>query len=320
MEKRLVTLPNGNHVVVNEAGRRVYKTFMVVTASYQCDKRCPFCTAKITMWPRGADRWERMDEALSLCERHGIVFEYLTMSGNGEPSMQDPDEMRRLRATFDRYAHLFQYRRFQTGGNVYWEPGIWDVFGPDHVFETTRVSLDDAADMRVLGYDRNYTQSPLFPRSRTVFNHTLLRSNEGALLEDIEGYVRRFGDVLAAINLKILNVNTLDEGDTHSRPSRWILDHGLGKADVERIVALMDARFPRVADYNPFYDRYEWIHASGKRITLYARRAKYGLPNVVYYKGDLVDYELKPLCLALPDGTDLPSLFRAARETSQSLS
>ncbi|OGL99451.1 hypothetical protein A2304_02420 [Candidatus Uhrbacteria bacterium RIFOXYB2_FULL_57_15] len=314
--KRLVQLPNGEFVVANELGQRVYKTFMVVSASFRCDKGCPCCTAQITTWPKGEDCWERMDDCLARCEQAGITFEYVTMSGNGEPSMYPADVLRGLKETFDRYDHLFEYRRFQTGGNILWEPEVWNIFGPTYVFETTRMSLDDAEDMEILRYRRNYTESPLFPRSRVVFNHTLLRRNEHRLLADIEGYVRRFSNVLAAVNLKILNPNTFDPNDLSSRQSQWILKHGLGKNDGQRIVELMDAHFPRVNDYNPFYDRYEWLHPSGIKITLYARLASYGLPNIVFYQGKLVDYGLKPQRLELPEGTDILALWRAAGEQS----
>lgn len=314
MEKRLVQLPNGKFVVANAAGQRVYKTFMVVSASFRCDKRCPCCTAKITNWPKGPDHWERMDDCLARCERAGITFEYDTFSGNGEPGMIDERELEKVKKSCDRYAHLFEYHRFQTGGNIMWKPRVWNIFGPTYVFETTRMSLDDAEDMEILGYRRNYTESPLFPRSRVVFNHTLLRRNEHRLLADIEGYVRRFGNELVALNLKILNPNTFNPKDLTSRQSRWIVENGLGKEDGQRIINLMDANYKRVNGYNPFYDRYEWLHPTGIKIMLYARRTSYGLPNIVFYQGNLVDYELRPQQLELPEGTDLIELWRAAGE------
>ena len=85
MQKSLRETAEGS-IVVNEDGKRVFKTFMVVSSAFNCDKDCPYCTAKITQWPEGENNWENMEECLQRVEEAGIVFEYLTISGNGEPS------------------------------------------------------------------------------------------------------------------------------------------------------------------------------------------------------------------------------------------
>ncbi|PJA46209.1 hypothetical protein CO174_00590 [Candidatus Uhrbacteria bacterium CG_4_9_14_3_um_filter_50_9] len=317
MEKRLVQLPDGQYVVVDALGHRIYKTFMVVGSRYTCDKNCPYCTAKITLWPGGNNHWEQMASQIERCERAGIRFEYLTMSGNGEPSKNPIGELRELRDVFDRFPHLFEYRRFQTSGNIFWNPEIFALFGHDHVFEITRVSLDSAEDMQGLCYNRDYTQAPAFQEARVVFNHCLLKANYHRLLEDIDAYIQRYGRVLHSLNLKILNTNTFDETQLSSRYSQWILDTGLGKGDVDMVVAVMNNHFERVNDYNPFFDRFEWRHPSGMLITLYARRTPYGLPNIVFYRGALVDYSLHPQHIELPEDVDLKALFNAAPEVAR---
>ncbi|MFC1638904.1 hypothetical protein ACFL26_01380 [Patescibacteria group bacterium] len=303
MQKNLVQLPEGGHVVLNELGKRVYKTFMIVGSRFKCDKGCPFCTAHITDWPKGPNCWERMPELLQSCEDAGIFFEYLTMSGNGEPAMNPPEELRFLRGVFDRFAHLFEYRRFQTGGRIFTLPEVFEQFS-DFVFEITRGAVDNAADMKMLRYRRDYTRTEAFRGldRQVVFNHCLLHGSFGDLLDDIDRYRSEYAGQLYALNLKILNVNTLDESQFDNPGSQWILRNGLQKAELQRVLDVVDSRFERVEDYNPFFDRYEWRTEDGLPITLYARKAKYGLPNVVFYKGELVDYQLRPLDLTAPAG------------------
>jgi hypothetical protein len=304
MEKRLVRSTDMQTlIVVNEHGQRVYKTFMIVGSSFDCNKGCPFCTAHITDWPLGDNRWERMPELLQRCADAGIVFEYLTMSGNGEPAMNPRPELEYLRGVFDQFAHLFEYRRFQTGGLIFSRPCTFELFH-DFVFEITRASVDNDEDRRVLRYRRDYTQTDEFRglRQQVVFNHCLLHSTFGNLSADIDRYRREYGHQLYALNLKILNVNTLNETQLDNPGSRWILQHGLQKTDLQRILEVLDRQFKRVTDYNPFFDRYEWRTADGLPITLYARKAKYGLPNIVFYRGELVDYQLQPMDLRSSDG------------------
>jgi len=302
MDKRLVSSADGaTHIVVNEHGQRVYKTFMIVGSSFKCDKGCPFCTAHITDWPKGPNCWERMPELLQQCRDAGIRFEYLTMSGNGEPALNPLADLQFLRGVFDQFAQLFEYRRFQTGGRIFSRPEVFALFS-DFVFEITRCAVDNAADMKVLRYRRDYTQTPEFQGldRQVVFNHCLLHDSFDSLLEDIDRYRREHGEQLRALNLKILNVNTLDESQLDNPGSRWILKHGLQKTEVQRVLDVVDSRFERVQDYNPFFDRYEWRTEDGLPITLYARRTKYGLPNIVFYRGELVDYQLQPQDLSVP--------------------
>lgn len=285
----------GNHVVLDNLGRRIYKTFMVVSQNFKCDKNCPFCTAKITLWPLAEDNWEKMDEQLQRCKDAGIAFEYLTISGNGEPSLYPKEVMRNWREIFDKHDNLFFYKRFQTGGNVFFDQEAHGLFS-DYVFETTRVSLDDAVDMKVLRYKRNYTETENFRKSGVVLNHTLLNENRGSVVEDIKGYLQRFPN-LYALNLKILNTNTFDESQLDNKYSRWILENGVLKRDAEEIAEQVAEIFPLTKGFNEFYDRvvFEGDTSDGRTIpiTFYTRKMPYGLANVVFYQGRLVDYKLK---------------------------
>ncbi len=328
--KQLVVLDGQPHAVCPETEKLIYKTFMVVTSGfrkdtiasgenpYLCNKKCPFCTAMITRWPRVEDRWELMSARLDECQRNEIWFEYLTISGNGEPSLVPVEELAYLKQVFDQKLHLFGYRRFQTGGAIFFIDRVFDLFGREFTFEITRLSVDDEEDMAGLVYKGNYTQTDAFKSAKVVFNIVLLKDNVRDVLSIINRYVERFGDILAGLNLKILNVNTFDEAEVKNPQSQWILHNGLLKAEGDQVVRTMDQTFCRLEEnFDPFLDRYVWngpALPSGRQIpiTLYARRAKYGLANVVYYGGNLVDYQLQPI--RVPTSQERERIFAMARE------
>ncbi len=287
---------HGNRVALDDHGHKVYKTLMIVGQSYACDKDCPYCTAKITQWPTGSDQWQRLGDCLGRIEQAGVRFEYLTISGNGEPSLQPLPVLKDIRAVFDQYDHLFTYKRMQTSGNIFFHPERWEMF-KDYVFEITRVSLDDDEDHSVLRAPKKYTQSDLFWKSSVVLNHSLLRKNIGTLINDINGYLARFPN-LHVLNLKILNVNTLDSQLVNNSGSQWILDNAILKEEADDIADILKKHFPETDSYHEFYDRIVFEgktpHGRTVPITFYTRDKNYGLANIVFYKGELVDYQLQP--------------------------
>ena len=265
---------------------------MVVGNSFNCDKDCPYCTAKITVWPKGDDNWHKMKEYLELFRKENIVFEYLTISGNGEPSLNSYNDLNMLKNLFEEYSDLFYYKRFQTSGNIFWNDKVFDLFR-DYAFEITRVSTITGYDMDILKYTKDYTKTDNFAEAQIIFNHVILKNNINNLLDDINYYLTNYSN-LYTLNLKILNLNTLDESRLNNPYSKWILDNAIQKSDYQKIVKTISREYKLIENYNPFFDRFEWATTTNIPITLYARKIKYGLPNIVYYRGDLVDYQLNP--------------------------
>jgi organic radical activating enzyme len=285
--------------------RRAFKTFMVVSEQFRCKAKCPYCTAKITKWPKpeGGDNWDKMEGILAHLDNLGVWFEYLTISGNGEPSEYDLDTLKLWADVFERYSHLFTYMRMQTWGNIFdpAEQEKWEVV-KDFVFEITRPFADSAHNAAVLGIP-DYTQWENFKNSKVVFNHVLLKDRKDSVVEDVRMYLSEYPN-MQSLNLKILNPNTkvdnkVDGLDSLPRGTRWILENGMTKDDADEVVAIMDAAFERIHTHDDWTDRYEWDagDGTGRKITLYARRVKYGKHNVVYYGGETIDYDLSKVDL-----------------------
>lgn len=54
-----------------------------------CDKKCPYCIAKITKWPIRQDCLEKLEEKLLFLKTKNIRFKYFVISGNGDQAMEN---------------------------------------------------------------------------------------------------------------------------------------------------------------------------------------------------------------------------------------
>ncbi|PJA46208.1 hypothetical protein CO174_00585 [Candidatus Uhrbacteria bacterium CG_4_9_14_3_um_filter_50_9] len=276
------------------------ENFLIILDRRGCNKRCPYCTAKITNWPCGNDRLHLLADVLEGIQERGTLFDYLTISGNGEPAFYRPETLSFLREVIDTHRKPFRYLRIQTGGHLFFDPVKFEYFH-DFIMELTRVAVDPEEDMRILGYRRDHTRTHTYKRATIGLNHVLLRANFPTLLDDLERYRDQLGDRLHNVNLKILNVNTrVDErtrtGEVFSPEARWIQQHALLAEDVDRVIEQVSGRLPLVGTYNPITDQVVWdLH--GVPLVMVTKRQRYGRLHVTFNKGELIDYLLRPIPL-----------------------
>ena len=73
-----------------------YKEFELILSSFNCDKNCPYCTAKITKWPVVDDKLDVLEEKLKYLRDKDISFRYFIFCGNGEPSLANFDNFKKV--------------------------------------------------------------------------------------------------------------------------------------------------------------------------------------------------------------------------------
>lgn len=304
---------NGKLLAFDDLGRRLYSAWMIVTSQYGCNKRCPFCTAKITGWPEGTDKWDQMGRLLSQLQDASVAFDHVTVSGNGEPSMLSLESLRQLSQTLDGFPNMWKKKTFQTSGNIFAFPDKWELF-KDYMFSITRMALQSEKDMEQMGYGRDYSQLPLFKKSKVTFNIPLLKNNINQLKDLINSYTALYPN-LKSITLKILNLNTLDENKANlSSCSQWIKDNALPPSDREMVVETISSEWPLAQERDDFFDRYFW-HGPVP-IKMKAKRVKYGISNLVYYCGDIVDYEVRKRTIEEVSGAKIvgPPLYEIPQD------
>ncbi|MBD5400203.1 hypothetical protein HDR61_00425 [bacterium] len=271
-----------------------YKEFELIMSSFNCDKNCPYCTAKITQWPTVDNKLELLPVRLAELRDKGISFRYFILSGNGEPSLYDYETLKSiLDAT--RAVNIFDEKRMQTSGNLFFDDKKFNLMKDDFMFEITRTDFDSERDMKTLGYRRDYIHSQNFPNASVRLNYVMLKGKSfDEYIREIKQYIDTYPNI-KTVSLKTLNTNTRNTDISNPR-SQWILAHALTKADSDKIVRKMSEITPPTVKDEKFFDRYEWVY-NGVPITFYTKKLDYGYSNIVYYGGNLVDYKLNPIKL-----------------------
>lgn len=271
-----------------------YKEFELIGSSFKCDKNCPYCTAKITKWPIVNDKFELLEDKLMYLKENNISFRYFIFCGNGEPSLLDLKDFKTVvQAT--RKVNIFDEKRLQSSGNIFYEDEKLDLIKDDFIVEITRVSLDSKEDMQILGYKRDYINTENFKKANIRLNYVLLKNKKFEdYLEEIKEYINKYPNI-KTVSLKTLNLNTKN-GDINNPYSKWIIENALTKNDTNDIINFMSKNTKFVVSDEKFFDRYEWIY-EGVPITFYAKKLDYGYSNIVFYGGELVDYHLNKIQL-----------------------
>ena len=271
-----------------------YKEFELIGSSFKCDKNCPYCTAKITRWPSVEDKFELLEERLKYLKDNNIRFRYFIFCGNGEPSLLSFEDFKTV-VEATRKVNIFDEKRLQSSGNIFYEDKKLDLIKDDFIVEITRVSLDSKKDMEILGYKRDYINSNNFKKANIRLNYVLLKNKKFEdYLEEIKQYIDKYPNI-KTVSLKTLNLNTRNN-EINNPYSKWIIENALTKKDTDDIINFMSNNTQFVVSDEKFFDRYEWIY-EGVPITFYAKKLDYGYSNIVYYGGELVDYHLNKIKL-----------------------
>lgn len=271
-----------------------YKEFEFISSSFKCDKNCPYCTAKITKWPVRDNKLEKLEEQLKYLKENDVSFRYFIFCGNGEPSLMEYNDFEKVvQAT--RNVNIFDEKRLQSSGNIFYEDEKLDLIKNDFIVEITRVALDSKEDMRILGYKRDYINTENFKKANVRLNYVLLKNKKFEdYLEEIKMYIKKYPNI-KTVSLKTLNLNT-KENKIDNPYSKWIIENALTKSDTDEIIKFMTNNTEFVVSDEKFFDRFEWVY-EGVPITFYAKKLDYGISNIVYYGGDLVDYHLNDIVL-----------------------
>ena len=149
--------------------------------------------------------------------------------------------------------------------------------------------------MKILGYKRDYINTPNFKKANIRLNYVLLKNKKfEEYLKDIKEYIDKYPNI-KTVSLKTLNTNTRND-EINNPYSKWIIENALTKANTDEIIEYMNNNMIFAKSDDKFFDRYEWIY-KGVPITFYAKKLDYGYSNIVYYGGRLVDYKLNDIKL-----------------------
>lgn len=276
---------------------KTLKELEIILSSFECNKNCPYCTAKSTRWPLVEDDIQALELATSELFKLGYTFKYLTVGGNGEPTLHSYEK---LASIVDIYKDKpIQIKRVLTSGNIFKdsEEKKFNLFNDNgYVFEITVTSSNQLKDMETLGYDNKYLNSRLFKKAKRVrVNYVMLKDNNDKYLTEVKNLLDTYPNIETA-SIKLLNINTNTDDKSTNIIGDWIIKHGIPKSSREEIKDILnkDAQLKRINIVEDNFDTMSWEY-NGKEIYFSYKSTSYGQFDLVWYGDRFVDYKLNRL-------------------------
>lgn len=273
---------------------RNFKELEIILSSFKCDKNCPYCTAKITQWDQVDDDIYTLLMNVGQMKELGYTFHYVTIGGNGEPTLHDYQKLKDIVEMFDDWD--IPVKRVLTSGNVFRpeEKSKYDLFvSHGWMFEVTTTSFNNELDRETQGYDFNYFETAAFKKARIRLNYVLLHRNRDTYIQEIQEFSRKYTNI-ETLALKLLNINTKTNLVDNSL-SEWITKNAIGKMARGIIANELNANFEYVGEA---FDTHSWKMSNGKEVYFSWKKVEYGLYDLVYYGNKFITYHLEEVQLS----------------------
>lgn len=267
---------------------RDYKELEIILSSFACDKNCPYCTAKITKWGYVDDDTHLLGLNVAEMKELGYTFHYVTIGGNGEPTLHSYEKLKEIVEMFDDFN--IPVKRVLTSGNVFRPESrekleLFKQHG--WVFECTTTSFNGELDRETQGYDFDYFNTDAFAGARVRLNYVMLERNKDIFIDEIEKFHVLYPNI-ETFAIKLLNVNTLT-GKVDNPLSKWIVDNAVPKSRRQHIKNRLDAEF---GESKEAYDTFSW-DMDGKEVYFSWKKMEYGFADLVWYGNRFVNYQLE---------------------------
>ncbi len=282
-----------------------FKELEIILSDFICDKNCPYCTAKITTWPKVEDDIHMLSLYVGQMKKLGYEFHYVTLGGNGEPTKHSYKKLKQIVEMFDDYD--IPVKRVLTSGNIFREEEKekYELFkNHNWMFEVTTTSINHKLDRKVLGYNHNYFETKAFKEARIRLNYVLLNNNLNSFIQEIKEFSKRYPNI-ETLALKLLNVNT-KTGQVDNPLSEWIIKNAVPKSDRQKIADTLNQNFEYLGEA---YDTFSWKLNQNQEVYFSWKKMDYGLYDLVYYGNKFVNYQLEEVKLSHL----VPKLYFASR-------
>jgi len=270
-----------------------FKELEIILSDFKCNKNCPYCTAKITTWNKVEDDIYTLSMYVEQLKKQKVKFKYVTIGGNGEPTLHSYNKLKEIVELFDDYD--IPVKRVLTSGNIFRdkEQDKYKLFTSHNwYFEVTTTSISKEKDMKTLGYDNYYFDTDYFKNAKIRLNYVMLKSNWNTFIDEIKTFNSKYKNI-ETIAIKLLNINT-KTGLIDNKYSKWIVDNAIPKDKRNEIKEILDNNF----EYKEGkFDTYSWILDENHELYFSYKKEKYGLYDLVYYGNKFIDYNLEEIKL-----------------------
>lgn len=211
----------------------------LITNKNICNKNCPFCIAKSAGKIYNDiveinDEFFNFDDILQNLENNNIRFNRLVISRNGEPSFYSIEKILLIVETIKRHINMFNGIRLHTSGNIFYNEEKFKLFNnlENIEFDILKVSLNNKEDMKILKYDKDYTNTKLFRLANKIKLDialtNILKCDKFA--KELNEFTEKYS------NIKIIRFKELLCGKENTSQTKWIKEHKLEKEKFDRIL------------------------------------------------------------------------------------
>ena len=260
----------------------------IILPNYSCDRNCPFCIAKNNK-KFNDDKlvgFDKLSDIFKQLRKNDIKFERIVLSGNGEPSLYNLEDLRKVAKIIRDNNDLFDILRIHTSGNIFWEKEKFDLFNTlvsNVEFDVLRIAINPEKDMHILEYKRNYIQTETFKEAKKIkFDIALTKELESNTFSEELSKLLHNNSNIGIIRFKDLMIGENEE----SQQSQWVKDNKMSKIQFSELVSSL-------LSYYNCKSINELSLKSGIKI-VFENTGNYP-KDVVYSRGIIMDYAEKPL-------------------------
>lgn len=210
------------------------KEYVFILGDYACDKKCPYCIAKMNKnnTEKFEKEIERLEKTLGEYKEKGISFNNFILSGNGETSLYSEEELRTVKELVEGM-EIFDDYRVQTSGHLFSEKKKLELF-KDWIKEITVISSKVKEDQEFYNYKTSYLKSRAFLGSKRIRVNIVLTDEN---VSKINGYIRDYSKMK---NVEAIALKILDNSNNDSNESKWVEEHALKHKDIGKVIELIN--------------------------------------------------------------------------------
>lgn len=204
--------------------------YVLILNSYECNKNCPYCIAKMNHSKISSieEEIKKLKDNIHQFKSEEKQFQSFILSGNGEPSLYPIDTLIEIKDIVES-AGIFSSYRVQTSGNLFNEPKLLNLF-KNWIKEITVISNDSKIDQEFYGYKKEYLNSKAFLSSKNIRVNIVLLKNNFRNMNEMIAYF----DNLKCVDCIALKI--LDNSNNDSKYSKWITENSIRYEDIDEII------------------------------------------------------------------------------------
>lgn len=209
------------------------KEYVFILGSYACDKKCPYCIAKMNNSDTESfeKEFEKLKETLQEYKNKKITFNNFILSGNGETSLYKIEELKKIKDLVEE-TKIFTDYRIQTSGNLFGDKERLELFS-NWIKEITVISSNSKEDQNFYKYKTDYLKSKEFIKTERI-RVNIVVTNENLL--KINKFI---SDYSKMPNIETIALKILDNSNNNSTESKWIEEHAFKHNKINELLELI---------------------------------------------------------------------------------